>query len=71
MKRKFEVDGEQVRVWYNDHEYTETNKEGEGLFYVNLRRNQRSQTAGTCDFSARGLKPDSKKAKLRRYLDTE
>lgn len=43
-----------------------TNDYGEGVFYVNTRRNERSQLVGTCDFSLCGL--SDPKAKIRRWM---
>lgn len=50
--------------WYVSQYYC-TNDEGEGLFFVDLKRNERTQILGTCQFSLRGLK-DPKRA-IRRY----
>ena len=70
MKRmKWEIDGEKVIGWINDYSYYCTNGRGEGIFFVDLSRNERKQLTGTCQFSVYGLKPKSKKSKLRTWLD--
>lgn len=50
--------------WYVSQYYC-TNSEGEGLFFVDLKRNERKQILGTCQFSLRGLKDP--KGAIRRY----
>ena len=51
--------------WYVSRYWT-TNDNGEGLFMVDLARNERKQILGTCQFSLSGLK-DPKRA-IRRYM---
>ena len=65
---KWEIDGEQVIAFVNDHAYYCTNNHSEGIFYVDQIKNTRRQLAGTCQFSVRGLKRESKKSKLRRWI---
>lgn len=45
-----------------------TNGEGEGVFRVDLRSNDRRQITGTCQFSVYGLQPASARAKIRRWM---
>lgn len=66
--KKWEISGERVTMYISDSEYYQTNREGNGIFLVDLVRNKRKQLAGTCDFTVRGIKPESKKAKLRTWL---
>lgn len=68
MKLSYKIIGEEVRAYVSEDEYYCTNKDGEGLFKVCISRNSRSQLIGTCDFSVRGLKDDSKKAKIRKAI---
>lgn len=49
-----------------DRYYT-TNNEGEGVFIVDSRANNRKQIAGTCDFSLVGVKDP--KRKIRKYMN--
>lgn len=48
-----------------------TNRDGAGLFYVDLMHGDRIQLSGTCQFSVGGLKPESAKAKIRRWMKAE
>lgn len=69
MKKRFIIDGEMVRTVTSDNNtYFTTNSYGEGVFFVDITRNNRKQLTGTCQFSVCGLKPESKKDKLRRFL---
>lgn len=55
--------------WTHDPDwsrYYTTNSEGEGLFIVDLKRNERQQILGTCQFSLRELK-DHKRS-IRKYM---
>lgn len=45
-----------------------TNDDGEGIFSVDLDRNERHQLVGTCDFSLAGIKDPRRKIR-RRYED--
>lgn len=51
--------------WYTK-KYCCTNNDGEGLFIVDISKNERKQILGTCQFSLAGLK-DPKRAIRRRY----
>ena len=42
-----------------------TNDEGEGVFFVDLDRNERTQLVGTCDFSLARIKDP--RGKIRRW----
>lgn len=64
----WEINGEQVFCWINGTQYYCTNERGEGIFFIDQVRNDRRQLAGTCQFSVRGLKRESKKNKLRRWI---
>ena len=66
MKYYFGEDTNEVRIYKNESEYYCTNRDGEGLFYVNVERNTRHQLVGTCDFSVRGLTKDGARKKLRK-----
>ena len=55
--------------WYTSHYYC-TNNDGEGLFFVDLKNNERWQVLGTCQFSLRGLK-DPKRAIRKRYEEVK
>nr|DAX97508.1 MAG TPA: hypothetical protein [Caudoviricetes sp.] len=57
--------------WYmrNDDVYFCTNNDGDGIFEVNPCRNSRHQLMGTMQFSIRGLKENSAKAKIRRWMN--
>lgn len=68
MKLTYKIIGDEVRAYISEDEYYCTNSEGEGLFKVRISRNSRSQLIGTCDFTTRGLKDESKKAKMRRAI---
>jgi len=65
---RYRIKGHEVRAYVTEDEYYCTNREGEGLFFVVVSRNHRSQLLGTCDFSTRGLTDAGKKAKMRRAL---
>lgn len=45
-----------------------TNKEGEGVFMVDLCRNSREQLTGTCQFSVRGLSEKYARHKIREFM---
>ena len=65
----YENDGNKW-AWSHDPEfktYCVTNDMGEGIFYVDLRRNERKQILGTCQFSLRGIK--NPKAKIRKWME--
>lgn len=55
-------DGAAFRWWWahDPQEYVSgyytTNSSGEGIFYVDLERNERKQLLGTAEFSVSGLK---------------
>lgn len=69
MKRfKWLVDGEKVTCFVDEYRYYETNRDGEGVFVINVKRNDRKQLTGTCQFSVYGLTDKAKKAKLRKWL---
>ena len=63
---KYIVDGNYIEAHVDDFHYYCTNKSGNGLFYVDLDRNDRKQIEGTSQFSVAGVA--DKKGKLRRYL---
>lgn len=65
---KWEIEGAKVTAWINENQYYCTDKIGNGVFFVDLSRNDRHQITGTCQFSVRGLKQESKKSKLRRWI---
>lgn len=65
---KYELYEDGVKMWVSDYVYYCTNRYGEGLFKVDLIRNERKQLEGTCQFSVCGLKDKSKKAKIRRTV---
>ena len=65
----WEINGEQVICWVNGSQYYCTNARGEGIFFTDQVHNDRRQLAGTCQFSVRGLKRESKKSKLRRWIN--
>ena len=44
-----------------------TNDNGEGIFFVDLTRNDRKQLVGTCDFTLNGVKDP--KAKIRKWMN--
>ena len=69
--KKWEVDGEKVVMWVDNARYYCTNDHGCGVFLVNLTWNERKQLTGTCQFTVRGIKPESKIAKLRKWLSEE
>lgn len=50
--------------WYVTKYYC-TNGGGEGIFMVDMKRNERKQLVGTCDFSLCGLKDPRRK--IREY----
>ncbi len=50
--------------------YYKTNNAGDGIFFVNLKKNDCSQMVGTCDFSVCGLKVASAKAKIRKWMNS-
>ena len=56
--------------WYigNDDVYFCTNNDGEGIFEIDCYRNNRRQLTGTMQFSVRGLKESSVKAKIRKWM---
>ena len=61
----YEQKGDQW-IWYW-HSWTGgKNSAGEGLFIVDLKKNERKQLLGTCQFSLRGLK-DPRRAIRRRF----
>ena len=66
--KKWMVEGNQVTCFVGDYEYYETNKDGDGIFYIDAERNYRKQLTGTCQFSVWGLTDKAKKAKLRKWL---
>ena len=51
--------------WYVNRYYC-TNDEGEGVFVVDLSRNERKQIMGTCQFSLAGLKDP--RGAIRRWM---
>lgn len=55
-------------VWTVGYErgYYKTNPNGEGIFYVNEKYEER-QLVGTCQFSVRGLLRETGKARIRRW----
>ena len=63
------------KSWEDETGYTptyySTNRDGEGLFWVDLRKNSYKQLSGTCQFSIRGLKESSVRAKIRRLMNEE
>ena len=65
---KYELFDDGVKIWVSDNIYYCTNKEGDGLFRVNVEHNSRNQLKGTCQFSVHGLKDKSKKAKIRKVI---
>ena len=65
---KYKIDNEKVIAWVNESAYYSTDDQGHGIFFVDLIRNTKKQLTGTCQFSVFGLKPESKKAKLRKWL---
>ena len=78
MYLHYENDGKQWRWFYHDWtdgktssgewyvtQYYCTNADGEGLFFVDLKRNKTKQILVTCQFSLNGLKDP--KGKIRRY----
>ena len=70
--KKYKVNGNCVEMWINGYQYYTTNNSGDGMFFVDLSKNDRRQLAGTCDFTVRHCKTDEgKKAKMRRYLQYE
>jgi hypothetical protein len=46
-----------------------TNNEGDGIFVIDLVRNDRKQLIGTCQFSLAGIKDP--RGKIRRYYKEE
>lgn len=67
--KKFYIIGEQVEMWLNDHEFYTTNERGNGIFRVDLYKNERVTIAGTSQFSVRYCKTDKgKKQKLDYYI---
>ena len=66
--KKYEWDEKALRMWTSEDAYFTTNSEGEGIFRVDQVKNSRSQIAGTCEFSIRGIKPASAKRKLRNFI---
>lgn len=75
----YENDGYRWNWWRKSWEeepgypkgYYCTNGDGEGLFYVDLKRGDRHQLSGTCHFSLRGLKPGSARSKIRKIMKAE
>ena len=65
---KYELYEDGVKMWVSDDIYYCTNRYGEGLFKVDLIRNERKQLKGTCQFSVCGLKDKSKKEKIRKAV---
>lgn len=65
---KYEIYEDGVKMWISDNIYYCTNREGDGLFRVDVARNDRKQLKGTCQFSVAGLKDKSKKAKIRKAI---
>lgn len=65
---KWLVDGQKVICFVDERYYYETNREGEGVFFVDTERGTRKQLTGTCQFSVWGLTDKSKKAKLRKWI---
>lgn len=60
-------------IWYHAEKrsnyvskYFSTNDEGEGVFFIDLTKNERHQLLGTCQFSLVGLKDP--RSKIRRYM---
>ena len=64
----YEIYENGVKMYVSDYVYYCTNKDGEGLFRVDLQRNDRRQLKGTCQFSVYGLKNKSKKAKIKKTV---
>ena len=58
-------------IWYTEDTniYFCTDDDGEGIFQVNRYRNSNHQLTGTMQFSVRGLKENSAKAKIRRWMN--
>lgn len=67
---RYRNDGKRLEWWDKDTDgdrYFCTNNEGEGIFLVDLTRNDRKQLVGTCDFTLNGVK--NPKAKVRRWMN--
>lgn len=59
-------------TWSTDPDglrYYCTNGEAEGVFRVNLRRGERVQVVGTCNFSLYGMTKASARAAVRRFMN--
>jgi len=69
MKYYFDECTNEVRLYECTSCYYCTNTNGEGLFYVDIERNERTQIIGTCDFSTHGLTKNSIRRKLRNAID--
>lgn len=52
----------------DDRGYWCTNATGDGIFYVDCQKNDRSQYKGTCDFSVYGLSKSAARAKIRKWM---
>lgn len=52
----------------NDSVYWTTNGNGEGIFLIDPSHNEEKQLMGTCDFSLRGMKDESAKRKIRKWM---
>lgn len=65
---RWEVDGQKVVAWIDKNTYYCTDAQGHGVFFIDLIRNNKEQLTGSLQFSVYGLKPESKKNKLRKWL---
>lgn len=71
-KLSYEFYGESARWWHSDTDglkYWTTNGNGDGIFFVDSRKNSRTQLVGTNDFSVHGLK--DKRRAIRRWMNTD
>lgn len=71
MKRlSYEKDGNRWMWRWNDDDnvYWATNNRGDGVFRIDLSRDEKSQVLGTCDFSLHGMTDESAKRKIRRWM---
>ena len=63
---RYIVEGNYVEAHIDENRYYCTEKNGDGLFFVDSKNNTRKQIEGTAQFTVRGI--TDKKAKIRRYL---
>jgi len=68
VRRKFKWNEKALVMFTGGDCYYTTNSEGQGLFFVDQVKNSRRQITGTCQFSIRGLKPQSAKNKMSRFV---